>query len=530
MFEESLSIHLQQFNSSPFLFVGSGMSRRYIQMETWESLLSNVCTKLDLGMPFKYYVSNANNQLPLAAKLIGNDFNHIWWTSSTFELSRKAFQDQVQGKYSPLKYEITKYIIEKQNTILPQYQDEIKLLKKAQIDGIITTNWDNLLETFFVDFARFIGQEELIYSELFAIGEIYKIHGCVSKPDSLVLTAEDYDSFHERNPYLAAKLLTIFMEHPIVFLGYSLDDENIQQILKSILKCLKKENIDKLKDRLIFCKYSIEPVQASMADSTILISDTVVPIKLITISDYSELFTVLANIKKKLPIKILRQMKGMIYEFVKSNKPKSKVYVSDNLDNLEDEHNVEFVYGVGLKDRLSDVGLKGIDSRDIFRDAVISKNWPSDKISKTILANASTNGNLPFFKHLEKAGYLDQVGMLPENNDIKELTPAFAKRVNAINETTFHPTGHYKTKEREINDAYSSFSELRAAHNFWHTLVFTSLLEPNKIDVDELATFLKANLDKLIESKYGTHFRKLICLYDYLKYKYPKLPKLNEGV
>jgi hypothetical protein len=60
-----------------------------------------------------------------------------------------------------------------------------------------------------------------------------------------------------------------------------------------------------------------------------------------------------------------------------------------------------------------------------------------------------------------------------------------------------------------------------------HTLIYTPLLEPGKIDINELGVFLKANLDMLIESKYGTHFRKLICLYDYLKYKYPLTNGIN---
>lgn len=80
-----------------------------------------------------------------------------------------------------------------------------------------------------------------------------------------------------------------------------------------------------------------------MNDSALLISDTVIPIKLIKLNDYREVFTVLANVKKKIPVKVLRQMKGLVYDFVKTSDPKSKVYVSDDLETLEGDHNVEFV-------------------------------------------------------------------------------------------------------------------------------------------------------------------------------------------
>lgn len=39
-------------------------------------------------------------------------------------------------------------------------------------------------------------------------------------------------------------------------MGYSIEDENIRNILKSIVRCLSKENLKKLKKRLIFIEWS----------------------------------------------------------------------------------------------------------------------------------------------------------------------------------------------------------------------------------------------------------------------------------
>ena len=518
MFEHKFQQHLSAFSTAPFIFVGSGMSRRYINAETWYSLLEKISKDLKLNKPFEYYVSNANNYLPQVASLMGSDFNDLWWTERKYTESRNEYSKYARSKYSPLKFEICNYLKCKEKNIVPGFANELNLFKKINIDGIITTNWDLLLETAFPEFSKFIGQEELLFSEIYSIGELYKIHGCISNPESLTLTKEDYTEFHERNPYLAAKLLTIFVEHPIIFMGYSLDDTNVQEILKSIIKCLTKDKIDKLKDRLIFCQWEEGLTETQMSDSTILISETVIPIKLIRLSDYSNLFTVLANNKKRLPIKVLRQMKGMVYEFVKTSDPNSKVYVSDNLEHLENDRDVEFVYGVGLKEKFSEVGIKGISNRDIYRDIIHDNKWDAEKISRLLLPTLKAK-YFPPFKYLTQGNFLDEAGKIDENSDVIEFTPAFIEKINSISDKTFEPPASYKGKRSEVNQKYSSFDELVADCEFLHIIMYTPILEPSKINLDSLKAFLKMNLDKLVESKYGTHYRKLICLYDYLKYK-----------
>ena len=46
-FKKDLSEHFKKFSASPFLFVGSGMSRRYLNTENWEDLLKKFCTLID---------------------------------------------------------------------------------------------------------------------------------------------------------------------------------------------------------------------------------------------------------------------------------------------------------------------------------------------------------------------------------------------------------------------------------------------------------------------------------------------------
>ncbi len=520
-FNSEFSKHISKFSTSPFLFIGSGFSRRYLGLPTWESLLIQQCKKLGLPKPYNYYKSNANSDLPKIASIIGNDFNGIWWSNDKFSESRTKFEDKAETKYSPLKYEISLSI--DSGTELTDNEvnkEELNLLKKINIDGIITTNWDVFLENIFPDFNKFIGQEELIFSDLYSIGEIYKIHGCVSKPNSLVLTDEDYNGFEDRNQYLAAKLLTTFIENPVIFIGYSLDDKNIQLILKSIIKCLTKDKIEKLKDRLIFCQWDPKVTKTSIIDSTILISGTVLPIKLITLNSYVDVYTVLADNKRKLPIRVLRQMKGMVYDFVKSNSSKSKIYVADNLDNIEKLHNAEFVYGVGLKDKFAKVGIKGLELIDVLSDSIEDREWEPLQISKLCLP-VLKGKYIPYFKHLYLAGLLNKDGKLDKNIDVDEFSPAFIERVNNVSINSFYPVKNYIKKRGEVNSTYSTFKELIKSlnSNHLHIIMYTPLLQNDKINLEDLNSYLVENKDLLKDSKLGTHFRKLICLYDFLKYK-----------
>lgn len=186
--------------AAPFLFLGSGFSRRYIGLETWAQLLE----KFSEGVKdFNYYLGSADGNLPKAADLLAKDYFEYWWEDGRFEQSRVSQGRKMQKKSSPLKLELAKYLREKSDTTPNEdyLRAELALLTKLNVDGVITTNWDNLAEAIFPEYKVFIGQEELIFSNPQSIAEIYKIHGCCSKPESLVLTEEDYSAY-EKNIHI----------------------------------------------------------------------------------------------------------------------------------------------------------------------------------------------------------------------------------------------------------------------------------------------------------------------------------------
>ncbi len=193
MIKDKLKEILCAANASPFLFIGSGFSRRYINLEDWKGLLSKFTNELDY--PFEYYLSGANSDLSVAARLISEDFHTYWWKSAKYEKNREKYASEIKTKSSPLRVEICEYLTTLSPKNNPEYADEINLINNLNVDGIITTNWDKLLEKLFPDYKVYIGQQELLFSNTQLIGEIYKTHGCCSNPNSLILTDEDYSNF-----------------------------------------------------------------------------------------------------------------------------------------------------------------------------------------------------------------------------------------------------------------------------------------------------------------------------------------------
>jgi hypothetical protein len=515
--KSDLSALLRNFPSAPFLFIGSGISRRYFDLETWKDILRIFAIR-----PFEYYYSKADEDLPLTASFLVDDFHESWWSSDDIAQKRNKYSVSLKKNDSPLKIEISEYIKFKSASIIETDQNkrEIELFKKINIDGIITTNWDLFLENMFPDFRVFIGQEELLFSEPQAIAEIYKIHGCCSNPNSLVLTAEDYKVFNERNKYLAAKLLTIFIEHPVIFIGCSITDKNIQDILNSILLCLSNDNINKLKDRLFFVEYDRAKSGQKIYPRNFVTSEGKnLPMTIIKTDDFAPVYEALISIERKFPARLLRAMKEHIYELVKTNDPKGKLYVVD-IDDETDLSRIDVVFGIGTMASISELGYKGIKIIDLFKDLILDEDKLNPKNVIEVLPDLlkSPNKYIPVFKYLRNAGYLMNDGTFIRQEELDNKI----KNLAGQNYESFQPSDHYKKRKDEIRIQNIGINEIWERYGSTNALNYIPLLDLDHISIIDLESILKANIDLLdyntAGSLNGSSFRRLACLYDWLRF------------
>ncbi|WP_113661592.1 SIR2 family protein [Pedobacter nanyangensis] len=525
-FNAKFKSHLELFNTSPYLFIGSGLSRRYLQLPTWYDLLEEFSKKLELPYEFGYYASQIEGDLPKLASVLADEFHKIWWTSDSFAENRKKYNKEAQfSTQQPFKIELALFVSTR-GIQSEQFNDEIELLKSSIIDGIITTNWDDFTNNLLEGFEIFVGQNQLLFSDTAAIGEIYKIHGSVTQPDSIVVTKEDYISFHKKNQFLAAKLFTIFAEHPIIFLGYSLSDSNIIDILNSIVECVDNQNIEKLRDRLIFVEWGADYDDPQILDGNIVIEKLPLPIKHIKLNSFVPLFKILATLKQRLPVKVLRKCRSAVYDLVKTSNPVKTMLIGD-LENINDDDDIQFVIGVGVASQYSEHGYIGISNDDIFEDIIYeNKNWDSEIVIKDVIPKLlKGNTYLPLYKYLRQSGELDDNGQLFETERFG------AKVINAVrdnNVKVYYPKGiSYLRRHAEVRDNCTGVKHVVETYGNKHAFYYIPFLKRENIDLDDLLDFLKENYSN--ETKKQTDLKKIVCFYDYLKHGLQLDAKLPAG-
>lgn len=517
-FQDDLFDHLSASETAPFLFVGSGMSRRFLGTEDWDGLLRRFAAHTNYQ--YERYRSDADGDPARTASGIAARFKDVWWDSPDFAASRDSFPNP-QNAESPLKIEIAQYLDEALSNLPnsgPEF-DELEILRSAQaIEGIITTNYDGLLESLFPDYAVYAGEDQLLFNASYGVGEIFKIHGSTGTPETLVLTARDYERFNERNQYLAAKLLTIFVEHPVVFLGYSLSDPNIQQILRSLGTVLTSENLHRLQDRLIFVQWMPVPVASTVTRTVHLVDGHPIPIISIEVNDFLDTFAALARLQARLPAPILHRVKEQIYDLVSTGKSKGTLQVRD-IDDDVDPDQVEIVIGIGIKRKLALEGLVGWDRMDVIRevlDGVLQGNKEAlERVARDVLPQALSGGaNTPIYYYLNGAERLDSHGNLSVNGGLHDRVKLRA----AAGMGPFRMPASMPKKYLEMAAKYLSFEELVAGEDAATVLLVIQVMEPAKIDPHKLRVFLIGHTEVTHEGKPTTNWTKAVCVYDALQF------------
>lgn len=226
------------------LFAGAGLSKRHLALPSWNQLLENILSQIQAPLPLAYYLQSSGNLINAAQHIAR--LTHEWaWLDGKATFPELFFDENVSHTIF-LKHLVASQIqkaapVEMHLETLAT-QEEIPALTAMPLHTVITTNYDHFLE-------QILGREA-VHGLNIALhnegtkGNVIKIHGCISDPASIVLLPEDYAGYSIKHRYIFSKLLTYFAEHTILFVGYSLSDPDIAELLVNTADALDVSNLE----------------------------------------------------------------------------------------------------------------------------------------------------------------------------------------------------------------------------------------------------------------------------------------------
>lgn len=539
MVKDSITSAVDEAGRYPFLFIGSGLSKRYMGTPSWDELLRGVCSEV-LADEFAYArylgaarqeveAKRANSVLPYVATLMERDVNDVLLSSPRFDEFRRGNSEWLQEGGSPMKLFVSQLF----RKFKVKASDEVDLLRKAgrtKVSGVITTNYDGLCGDVFCDFESYIGEGDLLFREPAYAREIYQIHGSMERPESLVLTESDYNQFSDRQKYLAAKLLTIFVEYPVIFMGYSIQDQNIQSILSSVAKCVGPDRIETLRQRLMFVTWE-QGATPSVGSQLMTFDGRSIPMTSIRLDDFSPIYEAMADSQKLYDTRALRELRGSVFSIVSRLDAKSQAIVASMdkaIDTLGDGDKV--VIGFGRE--ASDYG-KAVKLTDLYRDVVLDDMLIPDALVvdqylDELLKNNS--GSVPVYKYLERAG-IDFGSCSGIGEHLGHYVAKYSSVESFLSETQRARRDQYRSK----SGARLSVAELIEREGSGRAFQFVKYLRAEEIDVTALSEYLTrllhnedgdVDLRMLETDTYKSEFKKCVRIYDFVRYRYRKSPGL----
>jgi hypothetical protein len=337
----------------PVLFLGAGVSRRYLGTPSWLELLESVAARAGITSDRYNFLAQREGNSPADIGTALVDPIHEWaWGKGKNKFPKEFFTAEIE-KSIFLKYLAAEHI-KSFATIKVKHplRQEIDLLKRTAPHAIITTNFDGLVKELFDDFELVVG-ETVIPMSMNIMGEIYQIHGSVDDPATLVLTRADYERFMLKRRYISSKMMTYFAEYPVIIMGYGLGDANVNAIISDLGEAMKE------KGGLLNNVYYIEwiPDLTSMAalkeEHVIAVDSGALPplrVRTIVTSQFQWILEALADMSSPVAVntKVLRHLAARVVNLVRTDIPRNKVEIDyARIEKLaEDPSELAMVLGI----------------------------------------------------------------------------------------------------------------------------------------------------------------------------------------
>lgn len=405
-------------NEFPIVFIGSGISKRYLKdYPSWDGLLEELwkktktenffahLSKMKKEIKTKYNLDEADIDFKIntdVASEIEEMINEEFFNEKIYIEGleqKRAYLEDISPFKQLLANRFSNYDF-KEN-ILEEFEQYKKMLMKAQI--IITTNYDTLIEDSYNSVSSYgintyLGQRGF-FQQTLGYAELYKIHGCTTEPKSLVITSSDYENFDKNSVLISAKVISMLLHSPIIFLGYSLTDRNVRRMIKDFASSLSDEEKIEFEKRLIIV--SRQEGQNELKEEIVTDNDLGCRMTVIRTDNYLELYKKISSINQGVSPSEIRRYQHVIKEIIVERGKEgtlNKILVSpqefDNIDSVIANKNIVVAIG---------------DSKIIFNmptvvdymyDYISEEVEQSQDIILRFIASQNSRGMLPIAKYL----------------------------------------------------------------------------------------------------------------------------------
>ena len=491
------------YDNHPVLFVGTGISLRYLDNSfTWDQLLERI--SFDLFSNDEVYLDikhnskiNGSFDYPKIASILEKEFNDFVSKSENrygkFEDLNDTFYESMRNGDSISRFKLYLTSLVKDLSYDQDYEDEVKEFKKIRknIASVITTNYDTLIEDIF-EFAPLIGNDILLSNPY---GSVYKIHGSIEDSENIIISSEDYKEFNDRYELIRAQLLSIFIHNPIIFLGYSVSDENIKNILKTIFTYVKPntEQAEKIRSRFLLVEYERDSGNNIISSHDIQLDNVnLIRINKLKTDNYEAIYKAISKLNLPVSAMDIRKVQNIVKEINAGGN--IQVQITEDLEGLK---NSEKILVIGSKKTIKYEFHNKSELMSNYFDIIDESN---EQILELVDKHSISKSEwFPIF------GFKSINPTIDSNNTLQDRQKEKMLELNkSLTEENSCHSNH--------TDIDSIFNDNGIVKSRKQRALCWSVLNEN-IALQDVKVYLLTHKNNI-----STEYRKLLCIYDYKQY------------
>lgn len=199
-------------NKKLVIFVGAGVSKNS-GIPTWGQMVRTFAEQLDY--PVKRLSTDEYIRIPQYYYGVDDSDSH----KNYYDLLRKVIQPAAK----------------------PNILNE--LIAEIKPKHIVTTNYDKLMDMVVKDYAIIRQDKDLLRAE--ANHYLIKMHGDIDNVEDIVFKEADYLQYSETHRLMETFLKSLLIDHVFLFVGYSLNDYNLNTFTSWIDFIAQEMNVKK---------------------------------------------------------------------------------------------------------------------------------------------------------------------------------------------------------------------------------------------------------------------------------------------